>query len=436
MKRLNALLLSVLTLTACGQESGDPVSPQPFDNPTAEVSLQGNTYTTSGNDIVNGGNGTITGWSSPSTVLSAYFRVPASGSLTLGLKYSATQANTVRVACQGTIFEARLVPGADKTLKLGDIAGVTAGYIRVDLQGISRFGAIFGNIHSLLLGGVAAQGEVISVNNTDYYYWGRRGPSVHMNYTLPASDIEWVYNEVTVPEGSDPIGSYFMANGFSDGYFGMQVNSATERRILFSVWSPYATDDPDAIPDDERVLLNYKGSTVTSQPFGGEGSGRQNFMVFNWKTGVTYGFLTQIAPDPDRANYTKYTCYFYDSEASRWMLIASNSRPKTTTYYTRAHSFLENFNPACGYITRKVYFGNLWACNTQGQWAEVTKASFSYDATAATKQRMDYKGGSEGDRFFLQNCGFFSDYTIRGVAFTRTTNGIAPAIDFAALPVQ
>ena len=38
-------------------------------------------------------------------------------------------------------------------------------------------------------------------------------------------DIEWFYSELTVPEGNDVIGSYFMANGFSEGYFGIQVNS-------------------------------------------------------------------------------------------------------------------------------------------------------------------------------------------------------------------
>jgi hypothetical protein len=47
--------------------------------------------------------------------------------------------------------------------------------------------------------------------------------------------------EITVPVGQDPIGSYFMANGFGEGYFGFQVNSKTERRVLFSVWSPFRT---------------------------------------------------------------------------------------------------------------------------------------------------------------------------------------------------
>ena len=59
--------------------------------------------------------------------------------------------------------------------------------------------------------------------------WSRRGPSCHLGYTLPTNeDINYFYNEVTIPKGEDKIGSYFMANGFGEGYFGMQVNSETK----------------------------------------------------------------------------------------------------------------------------------------------------------------------------------------------------------------
>ena len=64
-----------------------------------------------------------------------------------------------------------------------------------------------------------------------------------------------------------------MAIGFGEGYFGMQVNSATERRILFSVWSPQSTDNPNEISGDNKVELLQKGDGVTINEFGGEGSG-------------------------------------------------------------------------------------------------------------------------------------------------------------------
>lgn len=56
-----------------------------------------------------------------------------------------------------------------------------------------------------------------------------------------------------------------MANGFGEGYFGMQVNSETERRILFSVWSPFKTDNPKEIPDDHKITLNKVGQQVKQE---------------------------------------------------------------------------------------------------------------------------------------------------------------------------
>ena len=59
-----------------------------------------------------------------------------------------------------------------------------------------------------------------------------------------------------------------MANGFGQGYFGIQVNSLTERRVLFSVWSGYSTNDPSTIPPEWVVTLNKSGPGVTTGSFG------------------------------------------------------------------------------------------------------------------------------------------------------------------------
>ena len=74
---------------------------------------------------------------------------------------------------------------------------------------------------------------------------------------------------------------------------GIQVNSPTERRVLFSVWSGYVTNDPSQIPADYTVSVNRVGPGVTNGTFGGEGSGAQTYLVFNWVPGVSYGFLTK-----------------------------------------------------------------------------------------------------------------------------------------------
>ena len=143
--------------------------------------------------------------------------------------------------------------------------------------------------------------------------------------------VEYFYNEIRVPKGQDVIGSYFQADGFSYGYFGMQVNSATERRILFSVWSPFQTDNPNEIPEEDKIILIKKGASVYTGEFGNEGSGGQSYMRFNWKPETNYAFLLKAAPDA-ATERTIFTAYFKEVNTDEWSLIASFSRPKTNTY--------------------------------------------------------------------------------------------------------
>lgn len=122
-----------------------------------------------------------------------------------------------------------------KRIFVGNWENIHQGYVTIELQGVSRTAANFGTVSSMGISGTSINSETAFVkdNNDNYFYWGRRGPSVHLKYTMPASEITEFYSEITVPEGNDVIGSYFMANGFAEGYFGIQVNSLTERRILF-----------------------------------------------------------------------------------------------------------------------------------------------------------------------------------------------------------
>ncbi len=59
---------------------------------------------------------------------------------------------------------------------------------------------------------------------------------------------------------------------------------------------------------------------------------------------------------------------------------------------------------------------------------------FTADATARKENRLDYAGGSEGESFFLQNCGFFSETTTIDKIFERESAGTPPEINFRELP--
>lgn len=163
---------------------------------------------------------------------------------------------------------------------VGRISVSKPGYVRIDLQGLSMEGNSFGEVKQLVAANVSGKSSYVT-NFADY--WGRRGPSVHLAYKLPAGDTEWFYNEVTVPKEGETMHSYYMAAGFGEGYFGMQYNSPTERRVLFSVWSPFDTQNPKDIPDSHKIKLLRKGKDVHIGEFGNEGSGGQSYLCYPWK---------------------------------------------------------------------------------------------------------------------------------------------------------
>lgn len=358
---------------------------------------------------------------------SVYFKVLGTGELDIKIKgKSSSPRATLKAAFLGETKDVHFF-AQEEIVDLGKFSVSAAGYQHVDLIGVE--GEV--TVSHILLSGTGTAAGIIYSNDPNYYYWARRGPSCHLGYQLPTTaDVSYYYNEVVVPEGEDVIGSYYMANGFAEGYFGIQVNSETERRILFSVWSPFHTDDPTSIPDDQKIVLLKKGTNVNTGEFGNEGSGGQSFMRYNWKAGETYKFLLKGVPD-GKGN-TDYSAWFFMPETQSWELIASFKRPKTDTYLKRFHSFLENFNPNQGYLTRKVHFNNQWVYD--GEWKKVTGAKLTVDATYNANQRIDATGGKTSTGYFLKMGGFFNEIEKPGTVFEFENNSSAPQIDFSKLP--
>jgi len=409
---------------------------------TVSIPLGGNAWSNHPGDTTRGQitDDGITGWSDPSTSFTVWFRVSRTGRLNISLLASVPSGgSTISVSLGGgDAMEHQLMLKGTRlhACPIGNWEVRDTGYQVLVIRGVQRSGAIFADIRSLSLSGPAVAGPAAYVpdNKDNFFYWGRRGPSVHLNYETPSSSTtEYFYNEVTVPADQDIVGSYFMADGFSVGYFGMQVNSAIERRILFSVWSPFATDDPAAIPDSLRVRLVKKGTGVHTGSFGDEGSGGQSYLVYPWTAGHTYGFL--LRAQPMILSFTRFTAWFYTPETATWHLIASWDRPSTHTWLQHLHSFLENFEPDYGDQGRSALFSNQWIRDSAGRWMPLTRARFTGDNTARKGYRLDYAGGLAGDAFYLRNGGFISRPTPLDTWFTRPANRRSPPdIDFATLP--
>ena len=391
------------------------------------VTLAGNAYITAGRSgSIDEGRNAIRNWNEKETVVSFYFYAKKSGKIDVALQ--AKGHSRIEVSLLGKNKKVTLDSDELTRINLGTFKVKQPGYVKMDIRGLKiNEGKTFGSVAAVYVS------EKVACVSPDFStHFGRRGPSVHLGYVLPKEKIEWFSNEITVPEEGDIPSSYYMACGFGEGYFGMQNNSPHKRRVLFSVWSPFVTDNPKEIPDSLRVKLVKKGKNVTINDFGNEGSGGQSYMHYDWKAGERCRFLMGVRPD-GKGN-TIYTAYFYDNHKNKWQLVASWRRPQITTWYTNAHSFLENFNPVMGFINRKACYGNQWARTTDGRWIPVTKARFTCDTTGHQEMRLDYTGGSNGEQFFLSMGGFFDQNMKHGTYFDRAGNTTeAPNIDFSTL---
>ncbi|MDP2560748.1 DUF3472 domain-containing protein [Psychrobium sp. 1_MG-2023] len=363
----------------------------------------------------------LTNWSDSNDEIVTYVYFTQVGELAIGLQgfvESGLSEVEVTLGSESKIVEFNNT--TSEQIYAGNFNVGSVGYHAITIKGLSSEAQSFANISDVLLGGSAAKGQLFYVKED--FYWGRRGPSVHLGYQVedPSKDYQWFYSELEVASGQDIIGSYFMANGFAEGYFGIQVNSETERRVLFSVWSPHVTDDPSTIPEDKRIKLLDKGEEVYSGKFGNEGSGGQSYLVYDWLADTRYQFLLKVSPVS--GTNTDYTAFFKAESDQAWQLIAKFRRPQTSTYIKRPHSFLENFLTEMGNQERAAQYTNQWLRDTEGQWHELTKATFTYDATARKRSRLDYQGGVVGNEFFLRNGGFFTGNTELGTQLERPSN--------------
>ena len=209
-------------------------------------------------------------WMDKTIVSSTYFHVGETGNMNLAVVGSNETGNSVvRFKIRDKTYDVTISGPTSKIYGIATIPIKKSGYIRVDMQGVSRSGKSFGDVTGFRIGGQATMGdnhfvteEKMAEDKLNCYFF-RRGASVHWGYTMPEANVEYFYNEVLVTEENVRNSSYYMMNGFSEGYMGIQQTSSGEHTILFSVWSPYSTDNPSDIPEDKRVKLLRKGKNVT-----------------------------------------------------------------------------------------------------------------------------------------------------------------------------
>ncbi len=259
----------------------------------------------------------------------------------------------------------------------------------------------------------------------------RNCASVHLGYDVPKAaqnDIEWFYCEVT--PRTDPLWTYYMATGWDRGYFGMQVNSPTERRVIFSVWdSGNEAIDRAKVKAEDRVQLVLQGPNVVAEGFGNEGTGGHSHRVTPWTLGGSFGFLVHALAE---GTHTTYTGWFRSPDSKEWELIASFRAPKDGRLLRGLYSFDENFAGENGDALRDCEFGKQWVRTKAGDWLELTEAHFTHDEHGKA-QRLDRSAGLAGASFYLRTGGFAADprehaVTKYGERIERAASAALPAV--------
>ena len=373
----------------------------------------------------------LVNWDDSKNFTRTFFFPQQKGEIQLGLKVKSPDGDSklkVRLDSTGKSYEINVKKSADFVIvPVGTFSIPDARYHYIQINGLSKTGSHFPDIESVVISGPAAKD--LKYNLSQY----KGAPSTHLWYQYPKdSTIAWFYNEVTIPVGVNSPNAYYMTNGFSGGYSGIQLNSPTERRFIFSVWSNYSTNDPKEIQADYAITLIKKGTDVFTGEFGNEGSGGHSHLVFPWKQGVTYKILIGAKPKGD---HTIYSCYYFAPENGKWNLMAIWDKTKTDgKLFSGLYSFVENFGDN-GNDFFKADYGNQWICTPSGTWIEMTKCFLTTTASPEKHQRYDYGAGVENNQFYMFTGGFkeMNNLAPRTV-IERKPNGIHPDIDFNNLP--
>jgi len=364
----------------------------------------------------------ITRWDDPNLKVLWFGRIETPGRLegAVALRLPQEDASKLRLTIAGVSREAIVTgEGANLvTVRFGPFDIREPGYQRFTLESLNPPGRPAGDLDALLLDGPASRGAHFNLKSR------RNAASVHLMYPVEKDvQVEAFYCEMTGLE--DPVWTYYMACGWHRGYFGMQVNSPTERRIIFSVWdSGNEAVDRDKVADVNRVKLMGKGEGVYAGDFGNEGTGGHSHMKYPWKTGELQRFL--VTAKPTDAAHTIYSGYYFHPDKKQWVLISSWSAPKEGGYLRRLYSFSENFGGTNGHLLRKARYGNQWIRTADGRWIELTTARFSHDPTGKA-DRLDRFMGVEDGQFFLAHGGFGPGFTEYGQEFTRPATSKPPS---------
>lgn len=243
----------------------------------------------------------------------------------------------------------------------------------------------------------------------------RAARSVHLQWG--AAESEACYLEMAVERSVD--GSYFMACGWSGGYFGVQELRDGKKVAIFSVWDPTKGDDPKAVRPEDRVELLHEGAGVRIKRFGGEGTGGQCMTDFPWAIGGTVRFLVRAEAHAgaggEPGGKTAYSGWLFDSQAMAWRHLVTFRTRNSGKLLRGLYSFVEDFRRDGKSVdeVRQARFGGGWVKAAGGAWSPLTTARFTASRAAweardnidAGVRALNAEAGASARWFFLATGG-------------------------------
>ena len=172
---------------------------------------------------------------------------------------------------------------------------------------------------------------------------GSAASAQHLWWNLDGqNEAGCLYGEITVLATHTTIyycGANWHPGEPAGGYCGIQHNSPTERRTIFSIWDTSPALHPRVTAADAATVFGR---------FGGEGEGGHTHMLWPWKVGDTFQFFVHKQPG-GKPDTTACRYYVYDRAAKTWRHSATITSPNggkkcVATLGGGMNSFLENFS--------------------------------------------------------------------------------------------
>ena len=191
-----------------------------------EVSLSANAFVTkrgkNGTELI--GSDGLHNWTSDETIISIYFfsKSGVKFDLLIKCKVLPNGESKLQLTLDGISHSVSVIGTEYHTFPVGSYEVKSRGYHKIDLKGVNKSGSYFADVSHLVFGQPSTDASIEGIAaNPD-----RSTPALHLWYDLPTNshqNVEYYYNEVNVVKEEDPLHTYFMAIGFSVGYFGIQV---------------------------------------------------------------------------------------------------------------------------------------------------------------------------------------------------------------------